>query len=626
MLRYLATSRSIDPKEKELLTSHEIATRVVSMVRPEKILARNGGRNDPTVATEIVGSGIEVSSSLSSIITVSFRNRDKNIVQPVLDALIHAYVHKHLEMHTGAGILDGYWVKVKDLGENLTQTEETLRRAKTNARVPFADDSKIWYETRIGKAQDELETATRALAERHALLIKEMEKLEKEERKLLRQGYRETHPLVQTVRGQLRNLSVQKAKLEKDFPALNQVSLAGMGSSTNSEGGDVASLLAEIKTLSARVAYSGNALSNIQVQIAQVRDWEPKIAELERERAQLQGSYDSVVARLAKVMAGGANKDDTVININVVQDPSPPRLDVERILKRAGATLVGCIATAVGLAFLLDFIMDRSIGSTTEVERLLRVPVFLAIPDTAYKKGFRLPRLWRSTTAGSEVTKVPGAAGEFGLSGEMTSSAGHPLSDYAEELGECVCNYFKVHEMDLKSPKLVALTGCERGAGVSTLANGLAGELSKTADRHVLLLDMSSEQGRAHSFFRGKPGCGVSDVVTSANRGPAQAKEKLYMIPTVKGLDPELTKVLSKRFNYLLPKLRANDYDLIVFDMPAVSPTSVTARLAACMDLTLLILEAEKTGQEAAARAKGLLHKAYANVAAVLNKCQSGYH
>jgi CO dehydrogenase nickel-insertion accessory protein CooC1 len=39
------------------------------------------------------------------------------------------------------------------------------------------------------------------------------------------------------------------------------------------------------------------------------------------------------------------------------------------------------------------------------------------------------------------------------------------------------------------------------------------------------------------------------------------------------------------------------------------------------MDMVLLVLESEKTGQQKAARATALMREARANVAAVLNKC-----
>jgi len=89
--------------------------------------------------------------------------------------------------------------------------------------------------------------------------------------------------------------------------------------------------------------------------------------------------------------------------------------------------------------------------------------------------------------------------------------ATNQLQSYAEGLRERIMTYFEVRDLGAKKPKLVAVTGCGRGVGVSTLASGLAAELSKTGDGNVLLVDVNGDQGVAHSFHKGRPGCGVGD-------------------------------------------------------------------------------------------------------------------
>jgi Mrp family chromosome partitioning ATPase len=54
--------------------------------------------------------------------------------------------------------------------------------------------------------------------------------------------------------------------------------------------------------------------------------------------------------------------------------------------------------------------------------------------------------------------------------------------------------------------------------------------------------------------------------------------------------------------------------------MPPVSQTSVTARLATYMDMTLLVVESEKTNRDVVKRATALLGESKANVTAILNK------
>ncbi|HVV70874.1 MAG TPA: Wzz/FepE/Etk N-terminal domain-containing protein, partial [Verrucomicrobiae bacterium] len=331
-------AESIINSEIEILTSLDIATQVVAIVGPEKILAKKGGGKDPQAAAGVIGSGIDVVPPRSSIITVSFKHPDKEIVQPVLDAIIHTYMRKHWELHTGAGVLDEYWLKEKeDLITKLKKNEENLKKAKADAKILFVDDSKKTYETRITKVQDELDQASRELAERQAImgkdtspaasqdvgssarvpadslndyneLLSEIDKFRRQEREAYARGLREAHPLVQTIRGQLQELSAQKSALEKRFPDLKDIAGVGSaplgGGSTNSVGGDMAFQLAELRRLSTRVKFLSNQLTNLQAQAAQVMEAEPKIAELERQHSELQRSYDSLVARLAAVKEG----------------------------------------------------------------------------------------------------------------------------------------------------------------------------------------------------------------------------------------------------------------------------------------------------------------------------------
>ena len=82
----------------------------------------------------------------------------------------------------------------------------------------------------------------------------------------------------------------------------------------------------------------------------------------------------------------------------------------------------------------------------------------------------------------------------------------------------------------------------------------------------------------------------------------------------------QLAHILPNRFANLMPKMKESDYDYIIFDLPPVSPTSMTPRLARLMDMVLLVIEAEKTSQDVVKQATSLLAESKANVTAVLNK------
>ena len=187
-----------------------------------------------------------------------------------------------------------------------------------------------------------------------------------------------------------------------------------------------------------------------------------------------------------------------------------------------------------------------------------------------------------------------------------------------ETLRDRLVTHCEVRNLTHK-PKLIAVTSCSRGSGVTTIATGLAASLSETGDGNVLLVDMKSGGGAAHPFYRGKPSCGLSDVLENVKPEEALVQEKLYM---AQGNSNALQGILAKRFNRLLPKLQASDYDYIIFDMPAVTQTSITSRLANFMDVVLMVIESERTDQHAAKRACTLVSQGGANVQTVLNKVQ----
>jgi Mrp family chromosome partitioning ATPase len=181
--------------------------------------------------------------------------------------------------------------------------------------------------------------------------------------------------------------------------------------------------------------------------------------------------------------------------------------------------------------------------------------------------------------------------------------------------------HFEIWNLKHK-PKMVAVTSCGRGAGVSSTAAGLAASLSETGDGSVLLVDMNCERGAAQRFYKGEATSGLEDALTGSPDKSALVHTNLYATGEKPGNDL-LPEALPRRFATLVPKFKASEYDFIIFDMPAVSQTSVTARLAGFMDMVLLVIESEKTNRDVVKRANALLAESKANVRAVLNKTRT---
>src|SRR5439155_11335945 len=105
----------------------------------------------------------------------------------------------------------------------------------------------------------------------------------------------------------------------------------------------------------------------------------------------------------------------------------------------------------------------------------------------------------------------------------------HSLHPYYETLRDRLLHYFQVKGMTHK-PKLVAITSCGKGSGVTTLASGLAASLSETGDGNVLLVDMNQQKGKAQHFFHGRLNCGLDDALESEKRAGALVQENLYVV------------------------------------------------------------------------------------------------
>src|SRR5262249_2079029 len=147
----------------------------------------------------------------------------------------------------------------------------------------------------------------------------------------------------------------------------------------------------------------------IEAQASQVVDLEPKIAEVQRRRDEEQKTYEFALKRLERIQNNASTANGEANSISIVQSPTLPALDSKKTLKLAGAVFAGCLALGLGLAFLLDMVLDRSIKRPSDVERHLHLPVFLTIPDTTWGRKLGLTK-WRAKQQPKAASKGNGEA------------------------------------------------------------------------------------------------------------------------------------------------------------------------------------------------------------------------
>jgi Mrp family chromosome partitioning ATPase len=133
----------------------------------------------------------------------------------------------------------------------------------------------------------------------------------------------------------------------------------------------------------------------------------------------------------------------------------------------------------------------------------------------------------------------------------------------------------------------------------------------------VLLVDMNNGQGDAHPFYKGKMGGSLAQALE--DKDSALVHENLYVAAEETEGDNRLI-ALPRQFAGMVPKLRASEYDYIIFDMPPVSQIGVTYKLGRYMDVNLMVVESEKTDREVVRQASAMISGAKPNVGVVLNK------
>jgi uncharacterized protein involved in exopolysaccharide biosynthesis/Mrp family chromosome partitioning ATPase len=748
--------------EIEILTSLDLASNVAAVIGPEKILGAKDATNVSLAALDIRKNlTIEVPKR-SNVIRVAYEHPDRSIVQRVLQEIINTYLIKHHELNRPYALPDDVLVRETDqIHSRLVQLERDLRNAtaKAGAGVISLEDSKKLYSEQISKIRQSILDAQAELAERqtavgelnklvpgktfpgtnetqtgaapttpvaadklqqYSNVNRELENLNASEQDLLHQGYREAHPLVQKVRGQLRNLSAQKAELERTYPALKRMTAAGATNSIDSASGliagnnqpsggvsaqklmdynrvcgllenlakreqdllvtftpensyvkqvrqqiaaneklkqqleeenpallsmrvsdpkaagndpgitarnELASEKTRVSALQAKLKVLTEQLDSLRKEANALYEAEDSITELQRKKQLEEAQYKYFSESLANARIDEQLSAGKVPNISKIEEPSPPFKEPQKRRKfyeMLAMIVLGSFGGAVGLAFFIELFLDRSLKRPVEVEAKLGLPLYLSIPL------FNLNGNTRSLSAGrkqallSEVASQGSEAGNDGrrqvaYEAELAPwDPRHILRPFSDALRDRLITFFEVSGLTHK-PKLVAVTSCGKGSGVSTVAAGLAASLSETGDGNVLLVDMNEHSNATHEFYRGELACGLDDALEMTRRDNALVQENLYVV-TEKGNNDKLSNALPKRFRALVPKLKASDYDYVIFDMPPVSQISITPRLARFMDMVFMVVESEKTDRDVVKRATAMLAETKTNVGVILNK------
>jgi polysaccharide biosynthesis transport protein len=645
---------SIMATETEILGSVDLANAVAAVIGPEQLLAKSGGGKDLGAATELVKNNLRINVPQgSNVIHITFRHADYELVQPVLRQVIDQYLKFHVEAHRAAGMLgDSLAAEADTLRARLAQTEDELRKVSSRAGVISLESTKeafgnqmtairreiLNYEAELAgrlavfedikkRASSAASTESPALEpeiapstiEEYTRVLARVKLLQNQEQEVLLQ-FTPDAPRVKEIQALRIKAEAELKTLRDANPKLVRTSAATMANGgIDMEANEAATAWLQITSYQAKIKELTAQYNRIRAEAEKLDAMEGAILELRRKKDLEETTYRFYANNLEQSRISQTLGNGKVSNISQIQTPSPPFRDRVNI-KKFGLIAVGGILAGLAWAFLIELYFDRSIRRPADLQRMLRVPLFLSIPLlklNGRQLALEAPKS-RSTSGPRSATEAASSA--LATVDRTTQQLnGDSFRAFHETLRDRLIGYFENKNLTHK-PKLVAITGLSNQAGVTTTAAGLARSLSETGEGNVLLVDMTLSQGAAQQFAKGAAVCGLDDLLEA--RSQAHVHEHLYVVSETSNSD-RLSRNLPQRFTRLIPKLKASDFDYIIFDMPPVSQLSITPRLAGFMDMVLLVIESEKSDREVVQGACSLLADSKAHVGVVLNKTRT---
>jgi uncharacterized protein involved in exopolysaccharide biosynthesis len=592
-----APSEAILNSEVEILTSSDLALQVAETIGPRRILSEAKGKVTIEEAAIAIRKALEVKAITgSNIISVTYQSKDAKLAVEILNLLVQRYLEKHLEVHRSAGTFNYVSKEAERMGVELSKTEDQLKNlkekygvttiaetitlngaelVKTQAdldtaqsdlatqKVRLAEIDKYYHGQNMAKEAESLTPPDNAVIDRYANLLSKVESLRKAQADLLLR-YTPQSKQVKGKQVELDELEKQKQTLEKKYPALITTAITASGGLSGAAATGTTDIIIErarLAGLESHVTELGHRMVSLQQRATDLNDISPKIAELERTRDVQETSYRYYQSSLEKARIDEGLDPSRMPNISVVQNPSPAVRAVRDLKKVVIGLAVGSVVGGLALALFIELVLDRTIKRSRDLEGRLQLPLLMTIPALVGRNGAAL----RLTNSNGEHAEATDAESEVEV-----DRTGQLLRPFCESIRDRLGFYFEMNRMAHK-PKLVAVTGLARAAGVSSLAAGLADVFSEAGENKVILVD--------------KP-------------------------------------VPPKRFYSMMNEFKTSNLDYVIFDMPSLGDTASTLPMAGFMDKVLLVVEAEKSGREAVKRAYAQL-SAKTDVSVIFNKSRS---
>ena len=620
------TGNTVINSEVEILTSWDLALAAADTVGIERLAGSNDNPHDKVNAASRIQHGLRARSSKgSNVIWLEYTDADRQLAVPVLESVVKLYFDKHLEVHRSIGAFAFVSEQSKQIQARLDETEARLKDLKLRANIVSSAETTNALHTNLVRREAELDAAKAELAAQRAR-VEQMERdmaggpatyspasdagsliryeaithrIESLQQQLLERlaVFTPESTSVKTLEQQLQALFTQKAEIEALDPVIDQ-----RAARLDQPRKQRADLLAEQTTLSAleaRIDTLESQLREVRTQSARFVELAPELAQLERRREAEAANHRYFESSLERARVDEALDPSKIPNISVVQQPSPPRADFGKRDAIAAGLAGGGLIFGCGLAVALGLMFDRTLKRSSEIEDKARLSFLASVP------------LIRSRSRNGSRDGAASCAVDVLMPGRPARL----IQGYCEGIRDRLILGFE-SSGKLKVPKLIAMTGCVKGAGTSTIAVGLAEALSRTGRGKVLLVNLN--MFNSDEPVNGQPALPVDDLLQS--RGSVRPVADNLYVATGSSVSTALRRPLTMQIRELFPNLRTSDFDYVIIDLPSTADSSAALTAAGFADKIILIVPAEKVTPEALRRTYHELTSARGDVAVVFNK------
>ncbi len=658
--------------ELQILKSFNVALETVKELGPENVMDSDGRTPTKIEAATYLSEQFSCSAERgSNIIHLSYRDKDPKRAVTVLTQIIECYFTRHLDIHRSNSAFDEVSAQADQARSTLRVTQEEINQLKAKSGVVTLEGTISDFESRrkmikehimIGKsavagqrgkvaemmnnavAEPEKTAAAEAKSEEAAKPASAKEKaqqrksaealaeykdlatsleLMRQERTKIEIRRSATDPGVRSLDRKIATAESRKFEIESQYPdfnrrleAANDPSAAAPVMSLEDEK----ALLAEMEN---RLKGTVEQAQEIENEVAGLSAMGFKLEELEGRRSVEEEKYRTLQTKVGEALIDGALDPTRMPNIAKVQDPSSPVKSMDATTKKI---IIGIAASGLvlglGMAFLIEWGLDRRVTRPDQIRTRLQMPLMLSIPYTRSKDG--ISKLIGSTDP-LDPPPLPDSRLALGNKGALKahdSGAAHFIEPYTAAIHDRILFNFEINNITHK-PKLVALTGLSGGAGSTTIATGLAKSFADGGNRKVLLVDLNPPPNGTGTNGHGSQSLRHALDISRSEQFRQSPRNLYFASASTRRFHGESGALAPLALREILPNLVASDYDYIIFDMPPVDATSPTVAMAGFMDKVLLVLDAESTTPDRLQRAYSELQKGRADVSCILNKVKS---